>query len=193
MKRFIVMSLVLAPFMLGAGCDDDYPPCSPDSGIPQGPGAPTGPTDPRPLPNPDPWPSPDGADPDPKYRTNESGEVCVCGIYEIGCVDSPGKARSSAQPGAYCPYPRESDDPVIRGPVTGEAFRDPSKPYCKCWWTMYDMCGGQHAQDIEIYGDSVDACVDKLSELLNGQNSRLREKYPDATGHDLDSIQCTSR
>lgn len=172
-------------------CDDDYPPCTPDGDTPiPGPVRGPGPTDPGPnLPG----PLPDGAaDYERRYRTNEAGEVCECGVYELGCVDSPQKAKGSAEPGAYCPYPREDGDPVMAGGPL-EVERDPTKPYCKCWWTMYDICGGQHAKEIEIYGDSAEYCEDKLRTLLGSQNKRLQEQHPNATGHDLGSIQCVSR
>lgn len=173
------------------GCDDDYPPCSPDNGIPQGPGGPVhGPTDPGPTPLP--GPGPDQDDYKPRYSTNAAGEVCECGPYEMGCSDTPEKAKGSAQPGAYCPYPRETDDPVIAGGPL-HVDRDPTRPYCKCWWTMYDICDGQHPKDIEIYGDSAALCEDKLRVLLGSQNKSLQDRYPEAKGNDLDSIQCVYR
>lgn len=77
-----------------AACEHDYPPCSPD-GDTQIPGGPVhGPTDPGPSPVP--GPGPDGAGYQPRYRTNERGEVCECGPYEMGCSDSPADAARGA-------------------------------------------------------------------------------------------------
>lgn len=189
------MTAALASIVLWlAGCfdSDRPPPCSEDDGVLDGPSGPVhGPADPGPG---FPGPPPDGSnyDQEPRYRLNAAGEVCACGPYELGCVDSQEKAKASGKVGTYCPYPREGGDPVITGGGIG-IYRDPAKPYCRCWWTMYDICNQQHAESIEIYGDSAGACEDKLFELLGGQNAMLRETHPDIKGHDLDSIQCVSR
>jgi hypothetical protein len=187
--RTLVATLMLIALV---ACDDDYPPCSPD-GDTQIPGGPVhGPDDPGP--NPVPEPGPDQGSYEPTYSVNAAGEVCECGPYALGCVDSPAKAKGSAQHGAYCPYPREDGDPVMAGGPL-EVERDPTRPYCKCWWTMYDICGNQLPKSIEVYGASAIACEDELRELLGLYNSTRTapQGAHQDTGHDLDSIQCVSR
>lgn len=174
---------VLSIGLLLAACGEDYPPCSPEQGGEWGPSVP--PRDPNPGPG-LPGPLPPGDAPT-LYSVNAAGEVCECSPYELGCVDSPEKAKQSTHKGAYCPYPREGGDPVL--PSVGEIFSDPNRPYCKCWWSAYDACGTVKPFSIEIYGDSALSCVVKLREMLDLQN--MNHQTP--AGHDLDSIQCVSR
>jgi hypothetical protein len=82
-------------------CEHDYPPCSPATASPW--------TVEGPTPDPAPRPGPD-EDAPTRYSKNADGEVCECGPYELGCVESPEAAERASRPGAYCSFPRDSND-----------------------------------------------------------------------------------
>lgn len=164
--RYIIC-IYLALTILSA-CDDDYPPCSPDTGAFQGPGAPTGPSDPGPILGPAPDPDQDAS---PTYSTNDKGEVCECGPYELGCVDSPEKAKVATKPGAYCPYPRENGNPVMAGvypkpPI--DYSEDPFNPRtCTCQYTI-DVCGTPSVVDLYgILGKDTATCIARVRYMLS--------------------------
>lgn len=176
MRKYVLIVIAIAL----VACDDDYPPCSPD-GDTQIPGGPVhGPTDPGP--DPVPGPGPDGAEYAPRYRTNAAGEVCECGVYELGCSDSPAKARGSAQPGAYCPYPRDDGDPVLGGVVINAGRPKPTYPYTEGRCTCYQVsivCGVR-LPPIEyhgIIGDTVEECVERTLYALSRTPSAIGNEY----------------
>lgn len=167
--RYLIC-IYLASTILSA-CDDDYPPCSPDTGALQGPGAPTGPTDPGPILGPVPDPDQEAS---PTYSTNDKGDVCECGPYEIGCVDSPEKARAAKQPGSYCPYPRQEGDPVT--PSMGGFYPKPPIDYsedpinprtCTCTQSI-TICGETLSTEMYgILGKDAATCIARMRYALS--------------------------
>lgn len=166
-------ALVMLPILVLAACEDDYPPCAPDGDVGGPVGGPVhGPTDPGPTPG----PGPDQA----TYSTNAAGEVCECGPYAIGCVDTPAMARGSAQAGAYCPYPREDGDPILGGVIITAGRKKP--PYaegrCTCYQTSI-VCGVRlpPVQYVGIIGDTAEECVERSLYALSNTPSAIGKEY----------------
>jgi hypothetical protein len=161
MKAYMILLCSILTTALGC-TQSDYPPCHPEGTqeLPvQGP-------DPAPWPNPDPGPgSPDYDAPAPRYATNAEGDVCVCAGGEYGCVDTPEKARASAQSGAYCPYPREDGDPVKAGGVPVPPY---SEGRCTCYVSLV-YCGTATAPQeyTGIIGDSPAGCVQRILYMIS--------------------------
>jgi hypothetical protein len=186
--RTLAFAIVIAL----AACDDDYPPCSEDTGIPQGPGGPIhGPTDPGPLPLPGPAPGPDQAQDDyrPRYSTNAAGEVCECGPYEHGCTDSPTDAARGAcdysPDGVY--MPGDSSYPTAPPRVSGTTCASPDSNAGELFECHYARSTSLHSEETKsarVAHTNARAALEKLyRKLVSRGVNPLRIRCVGKSGH----------
>lgn len=186
MLRVIILVLLTIAALIG--CTDEYPPCHPEEGGEWGPRGPR-PTEPGPGPTP---PPPPGAEPPPgepptRYSTLPDGEVCECGQYELGCVDSPDKARASTKPGAYCPFPREDGDPVVAPDLGLAPGAGGNTGTCYCSYLVIRPCQDPVPASLVVRGDSIAECAENLRTMLIYDWPSVK------FSPDLNSIMCAKR
>lgn len=164
MKLKLALGLLVG--CMFAGCmlgDGSYPPCSFIQGEPNSP-------PPAPGPEPGPYlpPTPGDnnfADDPKKYSVSEDGEVCECAQEQLGCVDSPDKAKKSAQPGAYCPYPRGQADEILLGLVS--LSNKNMGDTCTCTFTTEECGTIQSHIFTDIPGRDIMECTEFLRKVLS--------------------------
>lgn len=166
-------------FLVVASCTDDYPPCR--SERPQSPDFTSGSV----------GASASSAAGDfyrpQAYSLNEQGEVCECGPYEMGCVESPEKARAAGAKGAYCTYPRQGDGTIVI-PTDSAYAPGLGRGACVCLYSGLPNCDTAVGPfTVEISGWSAAECTGRLREILSHYNSVNGSNY------DLGSIVCSPK